>query len=149
MRALQHNLKQHWDFDWKKYQRVVPLEPAARQALLWWCQLSNPCKGMPLGSLRPELLFTDTCGDGWEAHPETPAISGRWTQEYRDWHINALELLVVILAIVHFQHQLRGRSLLIATDKATTLSYIRNQDSTKSSVLVTRFFFSLIYRLAI
>ena len=50
-------------------------------------------------------------------------------------HINILELEAVCLALLHFHRQLTGKSILIATDNTTVVSYINRQDGTRSDSL--------------
>ena len=136
LRPLQHNLKRHWDLNWKHRQVAIPVSYEVRQALQWWLDLTNLRQGVSLRISTPILqLFTDACLQGWGTHLGMLMVSGTWTEAQSLWHINSLELMAVIPAVRHFQDLLRNQVVLIATDNSTTLSYIRKQGGTKSHSL--------------
>ena len=74
------------------------------QLLPWW---SNPTKlwcGLPLSS--PEyahVLTLNASGDGWGGVLDyNQSVQGLWTEPFRTWHINRLDMQAVWLALQHF-----------------------------------------------
>ena len=109
--------------------------------LQWWTILSNVCTGVSLSVREKDLeLYVDASLQGWGAHLSGQTTSGLWTQEQSRWHINSLEFQALILAVEHWRELLEGRCLLIASDNATVVWYVRNQGSTRSARLLEQTF---------
>lgn len=135
-RKLQQHLRMNWNFDWTKRNTLIPLSPQIQQTLHWWLQENNVRAGRTL-SLPPSsgTLFTDASSEGWGAHFEEHMVSGVWTKQQTQLHINHLEMMAIIYALHNLQNILKDRTITIATDNSTALGYIRNQGGTKSPQL--------------
>lgn len=87
----------------------------------------------------PELtLETDASDSGWGGHivgqPDSQ-VAGLWTADQRRLlHINVRELAAVQLVLNRLQSRLEGRSILILSDNAVTVSYL-NRMTGRSSQL--------------
>ena len=78
------------------------------------------------------LIFTNASNQGWGAHFQNMTVSGNWTDQEKLLHINVLELKAVFLALKSFQNRILDKSVLIATDNATVVSYLNKQGGTHS-----------------
>jgi hypothetical protein len=82
-------------------------------------------------------IYTDASETGWGAHREDwVELSGKWSPAEIRLHINALEMLAVILAVTAWSEDLRGSSVMIATDNTTVVAHIRNVGGTKSPIMM-------------
>jgi len=63
-------------------------------------------------------------------------VKGLGTQEGGGLHINVLELLAVRKVLEHFAEELRGMTVMVASDNSTTVAYIRKQGGTRSRKLL-------------
>ena len=63
-------------------------------------------------------------------------LSGRWSDEEKDLHINCLELLAVIKAIDGWREKVHGTMMMIATDNTTVTAHINKQGGTHSVSLL-------------
>ena len=63
-------------------------------------------------------------------------ISGTWTPQYRELHINCLELKALGAALHHWVPVLQGHQVSIAMDNSTVVSYIIKQGGTSSHTLI-------------
>ena len=63
-------------------------------------------------------------------------ISGTWTLQDFELHINCLELKAVGAALHHWAPVLQGHQVSIATDNSTVVSYINKQGGTHSHTLL-------------
>ncbi|VDI81663.1 Hypothetical predicted protein [Mytilus galloprovincialis] len=77
-----------------------------------------------------ETLFIDASKLGWGAYLEGLSVSGVWTPDLLKEHINILEMKAGLLALSHFQFLLQNKSLVLATDNTTVVTYLRNQGET-------------------
>ena len=92
--------------------------------------------GVPFRQAEPTLfLFTDASNRGWGAHIQELSTKGFWTYPYCTKHINILEMTAVLLALQHFEERIWGKSVLIATDNSTVVSYINKQGGTHSRAI--------------
>ena len=75
------------------------------------------------------LSFTDSSLVGWGAHLEPLGLTaqGLWSVNEKCLHINNLELKAVSLALLRFATIVTGKTVQLATDNTTVVSYIRRQ----------------------
>ena len=114
-------------------QSIIPVTSAIRDILSWW---TLPHQWDPTVSLEPfeaQLhLFTDASTFGWGAHMGLHNTAGIWNYVERMEHINVLECVAVLRALIKFKLFVQNKSVLLSTDNATTMSYINRQGGTKS-----------------
>ncbi len=109
----------------------------AKEQLRWWRNRDNVMAGVPLQAFQPTCqIFTDASLIGWGGHLEDMCIKGRWSDQEKTYHINVLELIAVHRVLEGFVHQLQGQTIMVATDNATTVAYIRNQGGTRSASML-------------
>ena len=132
MRPFQWFLKTHWQYP-QSLDLKIPVSNLLKSHLQWWKDPKNLKKGCPLHPQEHNtLIFTDASNQGWGAHLENLTISGTWTSQEKNLHINVLELKAVFLALKSFQNQILNKRILIATDNATVISYLNKQGGTHS-----------------
>ncbi|CAG2239797.1 unnamed protein product [Mytilus edulis] len=104
--------------------------------LQWWLVRENVMRGLCLSPQVPSLtLFTDASTLGWGAYLEGLTISGVWSPDLLEEHINVLEMKAVLFALNHFQMSLKNQSVILATDNTTVVAYLKNQGGTHSPSL--------------
>ena len=135
-RELQINLREQWSQIWDPPSQLINLSPAACHSLRLWFSTHNLTSGSPF---RPQPsskhLSIDASTEGWGAHLDFQELSGLWEGHKRTWHINRLELDAVFLALLHWQSQLIGHTVLVSTDNSAVVAYINKQGGTKSKTL--------------
>ena len=78
------------------------------------------------------VIFTDASTLGWGIHCNGVSNGGRWDNNEKKLHINALELLAIFIGIKSFCKNLHSTNVKIMSDNATAISYISNMGGTKS-----------------
>ena len=136
MRSLQWCLAQHWSPETDSPTQPVPWSPEVKEDLTWWLTEENLRVGVPLSSPPPELhLFSDASLLGWGAHLLDQFVSGLWSEQESQEHINLLELKAVYLALQAFQHRVAHQSVALMCDNATVVAYVNKQGGTVSHSL--------------
>ena len=137
LRLLQYHLNQHWT-DRNNLNVVIPITDECKSFLRWWLDPSNVMAGVPFQSPPAQLtIFTDSSTGGFGASLDHLHFSGKWSVEEQNFHINYLEMLCVQKSLVHFEHLVTGKSVLIASDNSSVIAYINRQSGTKSWSLHT------------
>ena len=80
-------------------------------------------------------IFTDASKEGWGAHLDEHTARGQWSLPESKLHINHLELKAVFLALKEFQTLVFNKTVLVATDNTTVVSYINKEGGMKSGSL--------------
>ena len=81
----------------------------------------------------PEVvIITDSSRSGWGAVLGETKIGGHWTKLESMYHINALEMKAVYLAVQAFLPWITGKYVKIMSDSSTAVSYINNFGGVKS-----------------
>ena len=133
MRSLQWCLRQHWSPETDLPSVLVPWNQDVKEDLTWWLTREHLLVGVPLSSLPPELLlYSDASLVGWGAHLLDQHVSGLWTEQERQEHINLLELKAVYLALQAFQHRVAHQSVALMCDNSTVVAYVNKQGGTVS-----------------
>ena len=102
----------------------------------WW---ASPAvlQGLPLTAKETEMtLFTDVSSSGWGAQLSSRSTRGQWSASQRSWHINAVEMQAVIIAVRDFLPHLRSRVVCLMCDNAVTVAYIKNEGGMRSHTLM-------------
>ena len=116
---------------------TLPISQTVRQALVWWTHKQNVMVGVPLRPPKPTLeIFTDASLTGFGGTLNGQEVSGKWNETEKQWHINVLELLGIWKVLKHFQNQIQGSSILVASDNTTAVAYINKQGGTRSMSLM-------------
>ena len=136
MRPLQFCLQGQWSQSRDSPEDLVQIDQDSVEALVWWSQEENLLAGSPFRHPPPELhLFTDASTEGWGAHLNFREVAGIWHPPWLGLHINLLEL-----ALQKWLPQCRSKSVLIATDNSTVVSYVNKQGGDQVEVaLRTRY----------
>ena len=133
IRPLQWQLRQFWNQAKDPLSMKVPVNLSSRQALIWWRDLNNIRRGVPLGTVEVDrYLFTDSSMSGWGAHMDTLTASGLWSDHQSQSHINVLELHAVWLGLKAFSQQLTNANVALMCDNTSAIAYLKNQGGTMS-----------------
>ena len=140
MRGIQWNLALQWNIFKDRLNLWIPINPLAKQHMLWWMDRRNTTKGTPIGQFIPDLsIYTDSSKDAWGAHIEMSSsmtVSQSWKDHEKKLHINVLELKAIYLSLLHFQNILKNKKVMICSDNTTAIAYLNKQGGTKNWVLV-------------
>ena len=135
MRPIQWHLKRHWRVP-ESLENEIPVPRSLHPHLLWWTKETNVLTGQPLHPLSHAVqIFTDASKEGWGAHLGDFTARGVWSVPESHLHINFLELKAVLLALKRFQHLVRGKVVLVATDNTTFVAYINKEGGMRSDSL--------------
>ena len=84
----------------------------------------------------PDLSFYSDASDvGWGAVVGEHQVSGVWTPSQRELSINLREMMAVQKGLLEFSSLLRGKTITLFCDNATTVAYLRRFGGTRSQVL--------------
>ena len=102
----------------------------------WWSSLAVR-QGLPLAARETEVtLFTDASSSSWGAQLGSHSQKGLWSASQRSWHINVLEMQIMINAVRTFLPHVRSRVVRLMCDNAVTVVYIKNEGGTQSFTLM-------------
>ena len=132
MRPIQFYTLSFWRPHKDSLFHVIPVQDTLIQHLKWWQDCNNIMAGTPLRQSHSIVLWTDASQMGWGAHMEDHQVSGTWTVQEKEQHINWLEMKAVQQALIHFRHILLGKKVLLRCDNSTVVSHINKQGGTKS-----------------
>ncbi|VDI48588.1 Hypothetical predicted protein [Mytilus galloprovincialis] len=136
IRPLQFYLHKLWIAASQEWEALIPITQPLFPHLQWWLVRENVMRGLCLSPQVPSLtLFTDASTLGWGAYLEGLTISGVWSPDLLEEHINVLEMKAVLFALNHFQMSLKNQSVILATDNTTVVAYLKNQGGTHSPSL--------------
>lgn len=108
----------------------------AKSDIDWWLK-NLPTSFKPISRPAPICkLTTDASLDGWGATRDmTQATGGRWKAiEMFDNNINALELQAVLFGLQSLCFDLSNAHILVQSDNATTVSYVKHMGGSHSAV---------------
>lgn len=104
------------------YSDHIPLSPEAQADLLWWQNNLDSWNGKAIfGNTPDHILESDASNLGRLGSLET---GGKWSQEELSLHINSLEMMVSLNALMSFKSILKNSVVLIKLDNFTAISYI-------------------------
>ena len=136
LRPLQTHLNSHWK-NRQQLHKQIPITDHCKQALGWWLDFNNVMTGVPWTHPPPHLtIYTDSSDRGWGGHMEDHKISGTWNRQVQKEHINVKEMRAVWKSLQHFKPQIINKSILIATDNTSVVSYLNRLGGTKSQSLL-------------
>lgn len=106
---------------------IVPEE--LRPDIQWWLDNISTISNRLHNDDFSVTITTDASLSGWGASCEEHRISGWWARDETCWHINALELRAIELALLHFGDRIRDSRILIRSDNVTAISCVNRQGS--------------------
>ena len=111
----------------------IAVDPLSEASVRWWLRRIQQRVGCPLRDPLPDLvLYTDASLSGWGAVCQGKRMSGSWSPDECNLHINLLELRAVRLALRSMQDWCMGKVVAVLSDNSTALAYIRRQGGTHS-----------------
>ena len=107
------------------------LSATAKLELNWWIRnVGN--SGRAIRESQPEMiLFTDASSEGWGAHVGPLATGGRWSEEEKDLHINALELRAIYFGL-RCLGEGQDKHIRVMSDNMTAVAYVKHQGGVRS-----------------
>ena len=113
------------------FDKSMLISQEGKYDILWWLQnIHISKKDVSLTQVDFEI-YTDASELGWGACSSMQTAGGRWTDSENSWHINALEIKAIFLALKSFCRQ-DGLHVRIYTDNTTALAYIKHMGGVRS-----------------
>ena len=121
-------------YDWDS---LVQLDQSSIQNLLWWSNCPHSLSPSPLKFPEPVLtLSTDASKSGWGGVLSSgETVSGLWSSQESQKHINLLELKAIYFCILSFLSLLSEKSISILCDNQTSVCYFNKTGGTHSKDL--------------
>ena len=127
LRFLQFWFKQQWTQHQQSWDTPIQLDADFLSYLRWFLS-PTVMTGVPLHLPDPSLFFfTDASLKGWGASWKDHQISGPWSTQDSQRHINWLELEAVRLALLRWGSQWKHQTVRVYCDNSTAVAYIRKQ----------------------
>ena len=116
------------------YEAHMVITPSMKQELKWWfTHITNQDRKISHGN--PEIeIQTDASLSGWGSVCNDSQIGGRWLEQEKQNHINALELKAILFALKAFRDKIEGKHVKVLTDSTTAVAYISSFGGTKSQI---------------
>lgn len=116
------------------FNRWMNITEEIRTDLNWWIkELENQNRKIFRNAPDTEL-FTDASNLGWAGCLNSITTNGRCCPEEVHLHINARELLAILLSLRSFTHLLRGLHVRVLCDNTTAINYVNEMGGVKSIV---------------
>ena len=136
LRPLQVHVNQYW-LNRNHLFTPIPVTVQCKQLIAWWQDPTHVLAGVPWRHPPPqETVITDSSSRGFGATCGFLQLSGTWDPQTQGKHINFKELLAVWRALIHWEDLLMNKSVIIASDNQTTITYLNKQGGTKSTELL-------------
>ena len=88
--------------------------------------------GSAVATLAPDHTMTSDASNLAGGPPGASTVSGQWSDEEAQSHINVKELMAVHKALSAWAPELRGFTVVVYVDNRTVVAYIRNKGGTRS-----------------
>ena len=138
LRPIQLHLNNYWK-NRKNLFQIIPVTQTCKEAIQWWTYNPNVMKGVPWTHPPPQLtIFTDSSNSGWGGTLENQTVSGIWTHPFIQEHINLKEMAAVEETLKYFKSSIQNKSIMIASDNSSTVSYLNKLGGTKSQSLLDK-----------
>ena len=119
------------------YKSVIILYQHAKEGLSLWITNMKMYNGKSLLIVPPDpTIFSDASKKGWSASCQGITAGGLWSSLEKFWHINALELKAVRLAILSFTQFKKLNTIHLRIKNMIALSYLLNMGGTQNKPLI-------------
>jgi hypothetical protein len=109
------------------WQDILTLDSGTIKDLKWWWHALQTWNGRAVTPTTVDIqMTTDASGSGWGAHVNGLKAMGYWNTRMSMEHSNYRELMAVLMAILSFQNQLRGKNVQLLSDNITTIAYLNH-----------------------
>jgi hypothetical protein len=119
------------------YKGSVVLSNKARDDIKWW--LLDNKKSVRFGNYNFDFtIATDASKSGWGAHYVDKDLKahGFWSKSEKELHINALEMIAILLSLQTFVKTERNITILLRVDSTSAISYVNRLGGCKSVELL-------------
>ena len=127
------------------------LTPHCREDLAWWVEAVNCWNGKSICHRPIEAqVITDASHLAWGAVLGNKRAGGDWDIATSRRSSNYRELLAILLALLSFQSDIRGKSIQILSDNVTALAYIQHKGGPNAPLTeIARAIWSLAVRIGL
>lgn len=104
---------------------MVPITQEIKSDLRWWLSEERLLEGKPLHPLSPDLgFYSDSLDLGWGTLLGNQEVSGKWSLEEQNLHINVQELKALHLGLQSFLSIVYSKTMVVHVDSTMALTYI-------------------------
>lgn len=122
----------------QSYQGKMTISSESIMELKWWIQNLETHNGKPVQFQDPTIVITtDASKKGWGGEMNQHRVSGRWSSEETQFHINFLELKAVQFLLMTLANQVYGQNIQIQVDNKTAVAYLNHMGGTHSTSMNT------------
>lgn len=109
------------------------VSPEGIDDIIWWLtNLEGACRMISIPI--PSVTFkTDPSNLGWGAVMENRMINGKWSEEEKQLHINALETLAIFKALEQLFSNTFNTPFKLLSDNTTAIAYVNKAGGTWSA----------------
>ena len=114
----------------QSWQDILRLDPETIKDLQWWLQALDALNGKAFKQQEATIeIVTDASAEGWGATIVSNGLKaqGFWTLEQSYKSSNFREILAVLLGLLAFLPQIKGKSVTILSDNVSAVCYINMQ----------------------
>ena len=138
LRFLQFWIKRHWDQHRQSWDTQLQLNAEFLSHLRWFNRQDVP-KAVPLHLPEPnQFFFTDASLTGWGASWQDNHLSGQWSPQDSNQHINWLELEAIWLAVLQWGPLWINQRARVYCNNNTAVAHICKQRGTHSISLFNK-----------
>ena len=115
-----------------KFDAKIKINMESETEIKWWIENIKDCSRNLISREVDITIYTDARNTSCGGTNGVGSISGRWSIEEQNCHINELELLAIKFCLQSFCKDLCNKVICIMSDNAATISYINHIGGTKS-----------------
>ena len=125
MCPFQWQLKTYYSAALEDPVMLIPLLKECKQCIGWWLQGERWASGIPHQLPHPSLPYTNASVTGWGTHLRDFIAARVWSREEKELYINVLDMKLVQLALNAFLPRILGESVVLVSDSATVMLYLK------------------------
>ena len=114
------------------FDKLTSISEEAKNELLWWVENTHTSFNYITTPPVDIIIHTDASNIGWGIHALNISNGGKWQENEKHLHINALELRAIEFGVKAFCKDHKYKHVKVMCDNATAIAYINNMGGTKS-----------------
>jgi len=131
-RSLEKDKIRGLKFSKGNFDGTVKISDSSKSDLLWWVNNVYSSKRIITTPSIDMTIYTDASLSGWGINDGYVPSGGPWKEEYKDKHINVLELIAIKFGVLAYCKYTSPKHIRIMTDSTTAIAYINKKGGIKS-----------------